>query len=977
MNCILNDIGWQEGKIPILNAENKAIQDEVFKLQHDLQTKRNILEDVEERIFSMSQHKKNVEQELQHTLQLINAVNEEKNTEEHMVKVCEGERGRLQQEENRINKECKTLNEKINHDENTKFKLGEDIDNLREQLKMNKKELETWLEMTAEKDEDAITLQKYRRMDESKVAELTLQINHLTDEAKNRRNALDTEATETLTAQVALDKTAEEFRRSHAERHELISRWEHTLKMMYKRDKDMDSLNNQLQNLKMEINKKKALIEEKKFFRQNEMENNKQLEDKITKVEKEGAKFRQEYQEAEAQRANFHDELEALKRTVDRTAADFEAARSQVAELKKLYCVEGKRHTMIMEQNEELTKKLQLVSECTMSAKENADQLERMLKAEEKEQDSLTQELQELRSLKYRKEQELITLQNELKFVEAKVKNNQTAIRNMNNKINRLDQDALKQEGMLYSQDLMIENLNRRVARMQGQVKTEEMSQYKSKIETLNKELEEKDSNHKILELQLNKLCDDVVKLEVHIKRHSVEMNTLHTKIDELQLHNDSSDKLLKKLIRDNQELLVKENMEKLTVKRLRDCLYDKAYQVLSQEERKLQIETTMKERQHEINIHKDMLMSQTKFAETERQEISLEYQERKAKIGKLQNRHDILMMSMSPPEGEEAKSQAYYVIKAAQEKEELQRFGDELDAKICKTEKENRALDNTIKLLNTSNESFRKSFNRVPDSCEEMAEKHLVEEKHRAVQEEIRHKRRQVREIEQDIQTMETTLENKIKENETLEEIMVNKKKQLQSVEKELDDLNIKIDRAKRLNSRYVNDIRTEKQTTLETSEEADIELRAVVKLNENTTNELVKCSQQYDPGACENLLLYLSQADITVPTTLGSGLSSTRSSVSSSATVSSGNNQTNKTKGTKQIALVDVGADFERDDASSSGSSGGSRSGGGVSGGSRAQRETLSRPVSSHSSSSSRSSRSSGQTQASTRSFAGRFKR
>lgn len=65
----------------------------------------------------------------------------------------------------------------------------------------------------------------------------------------------------------------------------------------------------QLQNLKMEINKKKALIEEKKFFRQNEMENNKQLEDKITKVEKEGAKFRQEYQEAETQRTSFHDEV--------------------------------------------------------------------------------------------------------------------------------------------------------------------------------------------------------------------------------------------------------------------------------------------------------------------------------------------------------------------------------------------------------------------------------------------------------------------------------------------------------------------------------------------------------------------------------------------------------------------------------------------------------------------------------------------
>ena len=40
---------------------------------------------------------------------------------------------------------------------------------------------------------------------------------------------------------VELDKTAEEFRKTHKERQELIKQWEHIIEQMQKRDGDIDN----------------------------------------------------------------------------------------------------------------------------------------------------------------------------------------------------------------------------------------------------------------------------------------------------------------------------------------------------------------------------------------------------------------------------------------------------------------------------------------------------------------------------------------------------------------------------------------------------------------------------------------------------------------------------------------------------------------------------------------------------------------
>lgn len=53
----------------------------------------------------------------------------------------------------------------------------------------------------------------------------------------------------------------------------------------------------------------------------------------------------------------------------------------------------------------------------------------------------------------------------------------------------------------------------------------------------------------------------------------------------------------------------------------------------------------------------------------------------------------------------------------AAQEKEELQREGDSLDAKINKAEKEIYALENTLQVLKNCNNNYKQAFKKVTPS--------------------------------------------------------------------------------------------------------------------------------------------------------------------------------------------------------------------------------------------------------------------
>ena len=94
---------------------------------------------------------------------------------------------------------------------------------------------------------------------------------------------------------------------------------------------------------------------------------------------------------------------------------------------------------------------------------------------------------------------------------------------------------------------------------------------------------------------------------------------------------------------------------------------------------------------------------------EDDRHKNAIELAERKTRIYNLKLKYESVKNKVKS-DGEQH-SQAYYMLKAAQAREELQRKGDELDSDIKRAEKEVRALENTLSHLSVRNEKYKASF--------------------------------------------------------------------------------------------------------------------------------------------------------------------------------------------------------------------------------------------------------------------------
>ncbi|XP_019061888.1 coiled-coil domain-containing protein 39 isoform X1 [Fukomys damarensis] len=787
----LAELHWEDGfALPVANAGNKMLEDQLSKLQNEKSNLQEQLHDYEDRINAMNSHFKNVKQEFSFTQSLFKAKENEIESEEHFKAIAERELGRVKSEIQRLENEIISIREQKTDKENGIFKATQKLDGLKCQMNWDQQALEAWLEESAHKDSDALTLQKYAQQDDNKIRALTLKLERLTLECNQKRKVLDNELTETLTAQLELDKSAQDFHKIHKERQELIEQWESTIEQMQKRDRDIDGCALALTRIKQEIRKKESLVKEKVKFLENEIGNNSEYEKRISAADREVLKYRTAYQNHEAGRSQLKDELDSLKATVNRTSSDLEALRKNISKIKKDSYEERQRLQKIKNHNQVIRKKLNQISEKTMSAEEKATNLEDMLREEEKGLKEIEVQLNIVKDVLFKKVQQLQTETMKEKALVSEIEGTHSTLKHFNNQLHKLDFETLKQQEIMYSQDFYVQQVERRMSRLKGEINSEEKQALKAKIVELKKSLEEKKSTFDLLETQIKKLHNDLHFIKKSNSKSCDEKQSLLTKINELNLFIDSSVKELNKAKAFNQDLMIEDNLLKLEVKRTREMLHSKAEEVLSLEKRKQQLLKAMEERTEEIKVHKTMLASQIRYVDQEWQNIS----------------------------------------------------GDEYQLKI------------------------------------------QLEEQRRAADEKYRYKQRQIRELQEDIQSMENTLQLTEHLANNVKEKLSEKQAFASQLHKETEEQKPKLERVTKQCAKLTKDIRLLKQTRDETPEEQDIKLREVKQFRKVVDEMLVDCIKE---NAAIHFILqtYFKQNGLELPIAniKGSHQSSTSSSQAS----------------------------------------------------------------------------------------------
>jgi len=650
--------------------------------------------------------------------------------------------------------------------------------------------------------------------------------------------------TETQAAQIELDKTAEQFRALHEERQHLIKQWEDALAAMKRRDEAITDASYKFADLKKQVEQKEKELIQKGKFLESEKVNNKEKEVAIQGAERQIQRSHLELKNEDKELSVFSDEVDVVSNTLIKCANELSFKRTSLVNAEAGLDEKRKRLGRTQREYNKVMQRLAEEKDTAYTLEEKAKMEEEYRMAQETRIGALDKELKEVKEATFKQSQELFNLRKDEADMIADISGAQNRDRMMKGRIAALDRESQKQNQLLYNVDFQLQQLERKVARAGGERSLEEKEALEKKIKVLQAQLEEQVKEQKLLHGQV-KTIEVTLKLS---KRKRDDLLTEHhelcERVNETRLENSSSQTTLKSKTKETQSVMVQHDVLKLELTQLRKRLREVADDVVALENRQAQLKLSMESKEKEIALHKEVLRMEHRTAEEQRHEFLTTLNEKKMMVSKLDARLKAVQSTMTSSDGGEQKSQTYFLIKAAQEREQLQRDGDLLDAKLKKTEKEILSLNTLLRTLNVKNQAYKASFGKSDPNGKDAGTKKSLEAKHRQVENQLKRKQQALHNLEEDVAVVDQRLQVAQDEDSQLSDFVRNLEEQHHRIDAEVGEQSERLNKTQDSAAKAKEDLRMARGLPPQqpAAEELDLELQEKTQMNEELLSGLAE---------------------------------------------------------------------------------------------------------------------------------------
>ena len=719
------------------NKENRALHKKILEKNAELAKVNGEVTELQERLNVLQEHLKSVSNEVTSTQNLLTAKEAQAAEEQHLRQLSEREYGKIISELSRLEEETTKVQGKYSEVQAKTFKSQQRIEQFKEEAQANEEQLQQWIQAARDKEEDFLVLQRYQREDEGRIRSMLLEIEKSQGIVEAKRAELEQEVTQTRALQIELDKTAEQFRALHDERTQLLNQWENTLQQMQSLNTAIEKSTEAFDSRKGEVNKiNEALQEEKRNLEKAEADN-KALDRRLTIGDHQVTQKHKQYEVDEANLLEFNEVVETQRHALDKAESDERFHRGEIEEFRRKTAEEIAKKEAFIKRLEQTKQALATQKDSTEELNQQTNVMNEFLKKEEVTLKNLEKAIEAEKNQIFKLGQQVYEERKKEKNLLAEMQGAQSRAKNLQLKIQEFDRETQKQEELKYNSNFQIQQMERKIARIEGDRTEEEKIELQAQIDKLEEVLAGKLETEKFLGQQLNRLELDL--RQTGRRKEKAEKNKLdlENKLNELRIDQESLDKSTVKARSQKEAVLVQINMLRLQVEKLNDQVALKDNELISLENRRQQLQLSMQERLLEIDKHLAKLRTELKTEEEAKHMAVIELSERKKRAETLESKYHVVMGKYQV-EGEEPESQAVHVIKFAREREEISKRGDELQAQVQTAVKELRALERAMNKLNAQNTQYRQGFSAIGKDDADLERKKTLEDEKKLMQQRV-----------------------------------------------------------------------------------------------------------------------------------------------------------------------------------------------------------------------------------------------